>query len=255
MTQRIALIDGDVIVYAASWAAQEEVDFGDSIQIGVDKDKVREVIDEMVCDIEADVQSDRSLVCLSPSKNFRNDLYPEYKANRKKSSKPVGYKVARDHFEANFEMVLRPGLEADDVMGIIATGGSRKYAADEHVICSPDKDMRQVPGLHYNWQRPDEGVFEVTPAAGEWKFWTQVLMGDSTDNIKGLPNVGPKTAEKILFAASESPSDQWWAEVIVPEHEKRGLTEEYALLTARLVKILQAEDYDNKKKEPILWTP
>ena len=257
---RTALIDGDIIVYACAWASEEPIDWGDSTTLEVDHAAVAAHIDERICDIEADVDSDRSLVCLSPGHVFRHDLFPEYKANRKGEGKrkPIGYKAARDYLRATYEVVQRAELEADDVMGIIATGGSRKYAADEYVICSTDKDMAQIPGLHYKWNREEDGVFEISEDEAERKFWTQVLTGDSTDNIAGIPGVGPVKAGHILDDArgmTFSEGHGFWEKVVVPAYEKAGLTEHEALLTARLVRILRAGEYDNRKKEPILWTP
>lgn len=254
---RIALIDGDVIVYAAAWAAEETEDWGDGIQAIVNKDKVAEIIDGLVCDIESDVDSDKSIVCLSDKRTFRDDLFPEYKANRRGEGKrkPLGYQVARNYFRDNFEVMKRDNLEADDVMGVMAT----KRSPHDYVICSVDKDMKQVPGLHYDWKHADEGVFEIDYWEADRMFWCQCLSGDSTDNIQGIPGVGPVKAAKLVDASVVDhngwSNEQGWQDVVLPAYAAAGLTEDDALLTARLVRILQASDYDFKKKEPILWTP
>ena len=79
-------------------------------------------------------------------------------------------------------------------------------------------------------------------------FYTQVLTGDSTDNYPGCPGIGPKKAADILN------KELSWTSV-VNAYLKAGLTEEDALLQARMARILQASDWNSKQQEPILWTP
>lgn len=83
---------------------------------------------------------------------------------------------------------MSDGQEADDEMGI---------AQEEHtIICSIDKDLLMIPGRHYNFVK--EKHTYITPEEGLRNFYRQLLTGDATDNIPGLPRVGPKTAEKLL---------------------------------------------------------
>ena len=77
--------------------------------------------------------------------------------------------------------------------------------AEESTICSPDKDvLKQIEGIHYDYRWAKDGTmgrFVTTSRKDAEKFlWQQVLMGDSTDDIPGLPKVGEKTAIKILDA-------------------------------------------------------
>ena len=67
----------------------------------------------------------------------------------------------------------------------------------EAVISSPDKDvLQQIPGKHYNYQKAE--FVETTEKDAEKFLWKQVLMGDSTDGIPGIPGLGPKTADAII---------------------------------------------------------
>ena len=74
----------------------------------------------------------------------------------------------------------------------------------------------------------------------------QTLTGDSTDGYSGCPSVGDKTARKIL---GDNPT---WGDVI-SAYEKRGLTEQDAMVQARVARILRFKDYDFVKHQPILW--
>ena len=132
-----------------------------------------------------------------------------------------------------------PELEADDAMGIYAT------KLTGNIIVSPDKDMRQIPGKLYNL----EDTTTITPDEGARWHLIQTLAGDQTDGYSGVPGIGVKRAETLFNKEGYS-----WA-TVVKAFEDKGLTEEDALLNARLARILTVEDYDSKQKEPKLWTP
>lgn len=117
----------------------------------------------------------------------------EYKGNRKTPKRSY-----EKHYEdmasvvsciaRNNPILLFPEYEADDILGAIQ---------NEHtVIYSHDKDMNQVPGLHYDIGR--NNVVEVTEEDGYKILCAQMLTGDSADNISGIPGVGPKSIEKIF---------------------------------------------------------
>ena len=80
------------------------------------------------------------------------------------------------------------GQEADDALGIAQT--------EDTIICSIDKDLLMIPGRHYNFVKDE--FQEVTNDSGMRHFYMQCLTGDRSDNIKGIEQIGPKKAEKIL---------------------------------------------------------
>jgi DNA polymerase-1 len=96
--------------------------------------------------------------------------------------------------------------EADDTIGIQAT----KYWKEDikFVVCTLDKDMRQIPGKHYSWEfagtsygkqwvKPEEH-FYVTPMDGMKFFYRQMLIGDTSDNVVGVKGVGKVGAAKHI---------------------------------------------------------
>ena len=130
-------------------------------------------------------------------------------------------------------------LEADDAMGIYAT------QHPGNIIVSPDKDMKQIPGKLYNL----EDTITITPEEGAKWHLIQTLAGDQTDGYSGVPGIGVKRAETLFNKEGYN-----WATVVKAFTDK-GLTEEDALLNARLARILTIEDYDTEQQEPKLWTP
>jgi DNA polymerase-1 len=134
-------------------------------------------------------------------------------------------------------------LEADDSIGIDATN----FPEYETIIVSPDKDMRQIPGVLWNMT---DDVEEITKEQGDDWHLIQSLSGDPTDGYPGCPGIGIKRATDLL---KKNPDNKWAA--ICKAFKERGLSDDDALLNARLAKILQHPDYDYDREEPILWTP
>jgi 5'-3' exonuclease len=83
-------------------------------------------------------------------------------------------------------------LEADDIVGYLAY----KPEFGECIICSPDKDLKQIPGTLYDYKKGEMMI--ITPEAAEDHFKMQMLCGDATDNIKGVPGLGPVKARAKL---------------------------------------------------------
>ncbi len=72
----------------------------------------------------------------------------------------------------------------------------------EKIIVSLDKDMKTIPGFHYNQKHPELGIFEVTPKeADEWHL-IQTLAGDQTDGYAGCPGIGMEKASRLSATGS-----------------------------------------------------
>ena len=150
----------------------------------------------------------------------------------------------------NRRVILFPRLEADDVMGITATDPLHFH---KPIIVSIDKDLRSIPGRFFNLGKPDEGIQEISIEDADYWFMMQTLMGDATDGYPGCPKFGPATAAKALKGVPKTIKDMW--PVVVAAYEKAGFGEDYALLMARMARILRDEDYDFVKQEVNLWVP
>ena len=234
------LIDADFIVYKSCAAAETEVDFGNDVILvtsnfsdayGATKREITKIQNKLGA--FSDI-----ILFFSDSVNFRKKILPEYKGHRNRK-KPCGYKRVIEALKKEYKVIIKPGLEADDTMGIYAT----KYTGN--IIASPDKDMKQIPGQLYNF---DETI-TIDPAEGAKWHLIQTMAGDQTDGYGGVPGIGVKRAEALFKDKGYS-----W-KTVVSAFEEKDLTEEDALVNARLARILTADDYDFKKKTPILWTP
>lgn len=166
---------------------------------------------------------------------------PTYKANRSGMARPIHLGTVRKTMCQRFDHRVVDGLEADDIIGVLAT--REKYA--DAIIVSPDKDLLTVPGRHLSPLK-DDGVIVISEAEANRRWMLQTLMGDTSDGYKGIPRVGPVKAAKLLGTARTLPA-MWRA--VVQAYRDAGLTEDDALMTARVARILRDTDYDKASKE------
>tara|TARA_R100001443_G_scaffold54534_1_gene65951 strand:+ start:821 stop:1552 length:732 start_codon:yes stop_codon:yes gene_type:complete len=242
---RTLLIDADILLYQESMAVEQEFDWGDDYwTLFGDLREAQERVDVWLQDIKELLNADKFVLTLTGRNNWRKDVLPTYKSNRKSKRKPVVYKALKQYLIDTYKTALVDRLEADDLMGLLQTDPSN---SEETVIVSEDKDMMTIPGLLYRPIRPEEGVQTITEEVADRNHLLQSLMGDSTDGYSGCPGIGPKTAEKIL-------KENDWS-LVVAAYEKAGLTEEDALQQARVARILRHGEYDRKKDEVKLWHP
>ena len=234
------LIDADFIVYKACAAAESEVDFGnDVILVTSDFNDAYGATKRELTKLENKFGSFSTMILFfSDSINFRKKILESYKGHRNRK-KPCGYKRVINALKKEYKVIIKPTLEADDTMGIYAT----KYPGN--MIVSPDKDMKQIPGQLYNF---DE-VFTVSKEDGAKWHLIQSLAGDQTDGYSGVPGIGVKRAEALFNEHGYS-----W-KTVVKAFTDKDLTEDDALVNARLAKILTSDDYDFERNRPILWSP
>ncbi|MQB00676.1 MAG: hypothetical protein GEU78_10340 [Actinobacteria bacterium] len=251
MTDKTVLLDGDVLFYKALFAAEEALDIDGELNLSVNMDKATALYHNLVANIMDLIPGGADLiVAISDEKNFRKELYPDYKKNRTSHRKPIGLPALKRFVRDNYTTATKERLEADDTLGILATSD---LIQGRTLIVSTDKDLRQVPGNHFNPDKPEEGVRLVSEAQGVLQHMMQTLMGDSTDCYPGCPGVGIVGALKVLGSDGDVITAAWPRVVLA--YEKKGLTADDALLQARLAKILTSELYDFKNKEHRLWTP
>lgn len=238
------LIDADGFLYRSVAAAEYEADWGDGIFVA--STNVNQAIDmfkSLMETVRRTLGDGEQIMVISGSNNFRYEVDPSYKSNRKGTRKPLGYKALVDWLKETYgdRVVSHDLLEADDYLGILAT----RPGAPESVIVSDDKDMLTIPGKLYRL-----GVMSTIDEQSADRYWMlQTLQGDPADGYKGCPGIGHARAEKAL----SKPGSMW--ENVKKEFAKAGLSEDYALTQARLARILRWSDWDSAAKRPILWTP
>lgn len=282
---RTVLLDGDVYCYQAAAAVERTINWGDGetdddclYTLHSDIDDAKLTLDASIEDLTKLVGADRTIFVLTDSVNWRTDVLPTYKGNRKAVRRPLVLADLRQYARETYEYWQRPMLEGDDILGILAT--NKNAVPGEKVIVTIDKDLKTIPGFHLNSGNPREGIFEVTQEEADRFHILQGIAGDVTDGYTGCPGIGMAKAEEFLddpyklvpepYVVSRGKRkgeegvkwvkhplayDETLWDGIVSLYAKAGYNEEYALQQFRVARILRSSDYDFKKKEPILWTP
>lgn len=243
MTAPQLLIDGDLFLFKSTIAAEFESNpEGDLWFLSTNLEQAKDMWRSQMNAITEALGSTDLVIVLSGRNDFRRELEPSYKGNRK-SRKPLGYGVMKEWLNEEHpgRVVAEDCLEADDYLGILAT----TPGSIPRIIVSDDKDMQTIPGKLYRM-----GTLHEIGLAQADNFWlTQTLTGDAADGYKGCPGVGEVKARVVL----SKPGSAW--ENVRQAFLKAGLTEEDAILQARLARILRFEDWDADLKRPKLFTP
>lgn len=240
------LFDADIIAFKAAAATEQPINWGDGIWTlhGYEQDVIDHAMSYMqgVAD-KLDTQD--VLLFLTGANNWRKDILPSYKANRKNTRKPLLLPFIRQFMVDNLGAIIVDTLEADDLLGIEAT------STDDCIIVSEDKDLKTIPAMVYNPQKDDAPVL-IPEFTAAWNHMFQTLTGDSTDGYSGCPKVGPVAAKKILQDIDQV-EDLWPA--VVAAFKKQNLSEEVALQQAQVARICHASDFDKETGKVIPWTP
>lgn len=184
----IAFIDGDPMLYQAAWGRTFE-----------QAKKHLHVLRDWTL---GDTFATDCCISLGTDYNFRSDFFEFYKKSpgrvNSKSNLPDWMPDLKDYLSKQQDVVQCFGFESDDLLRIWSL--EAEDAGDPFVLCSIDKDLDCIPGLHYTSKTRKS--YTVTREYADKFFWQQCLTGDNVDNIPGIPGVGPVKAVKILEGAS-----------------------------------------------------
>jgi len=247
MSKTTILIDGDILAFESSIVAQENIQWEEELwtvhaDMAVAKNRVIARIEQFKDLLKAD----EVVLALSDRANFRRKLFPDYKSNRRKSVLPIILQPMREWMINELNAQLWANIEADDILSILAT----EYPnwKDKRIIVSIDKDFKGVPGIFYDYNRDE--YHEPTEEEADNFHLIQTLMGDFTDGFSGVKGIGPVAAKSWLDKYGYT-----W-ESVVAMYEKKGQTEQEALINAWMARLLRKKEYNKKQKQITrLWTP
>lgn len=174
----IALIDSDIVSFRAA-ATVPDQEAEDIAILRCDK-TMRDILDA--------TESDQYKSFVTGPGNFRKHINPEYKANRKDKEPPIHLQACREFLINEWNTEVCEGYEADDALGINQTPSS--------IICTIDKDLDMIPGLHFNWVKGE--IYEVSEIEALKFFYKQLLIGDKSDNITGVVGIGKVKASNLI---------------------------------------------------------
>ena len=172
----LALIDGDLLSFRSAVVTENE-----------NEGLANWRTEQTLLDILNHVEATEFLIFIGGGDNFRKQVDPQYKAHRTKP-KPKYLPTIEQFLMEQYGAIRVHGIETDDALGILQQ--------EDSVICSLDKDLLQVPGLHYQWSK--NNWVEVDNTSGIRHFYKQLLIGDRADNITGVQGIGTIKAGKLL---------------------------------------------------------
>lgn len=198
MKQKTAVIDADSMIFIVThckkkWNKDETPvldDLGEQVIEIKSLQDCKDEMDKLVYGMLAKTGATDYVMYLTVGKGFRYTLYPEYKGNRKSGEKPKWFDEVKEYLITNYGACYNMNLEADDLVNIT------KNQVDNSFICAIDKDLLSLEGRHFNYSKFE--WVETSKDDAMYKFWTDMITGQSGDNVKGIPGKGPKYAEKVL---------------------------------------------------------
>lgn len=215
---RTALIDADIAIYRAAVLTEND-DFDQCTRL------MKDIVQSWV---DWSDSTDFILFC-SGSNPYRRKWWSDYKANRKDKPQPKWRsKLFESVLNKDFGFVSTyDNVEADDLIGLSANNNS--------IIVTVDKDLQQIPGLHYNPDR--QKITVVDQDLAEYNMYLQILTGDTTDNYPGLRGIGDRKAAKMLEDAEGI--DRW--RVCLEAYKENGYSNEY-LESMVVCAVIQQQD-------------
>jgi 5'-3' exonuclease len=266
-----ALIDADILRYEIGFACELGwKNIGEPAPWWY----CQEMFDKRIERILRETGAETYQLFLSGKENFRNEIAKTkvYKGTRKEE-KPPHFNNLTAYIKGMENCTVTEGIEADDAMSIEqikAIEKDKRLAPQEYpeetIICSRDKDLRQVPGWHYGWEigaQPSFGPKFIDTLGwidldrtgsspklkgGGYKFFcSQLLTGDIVDNIPGLPKCGAVGAFDILKDVNDIKE---CFEKVCYEYGAKGLDTNYLLEQGRLLWLVRRYNEDGT---PEMW--
>jgi hypothetical protein len=278
------LIDADLLLWECSYAGQvKDEETGELMML--DFDNVKEVFDQRIKEIEDECWANepsvlyftgdeklvktinkekkregRELLAFKP--NFRLGVASSTPYKNRKSTRPLHYYNLRAYALNSYDCKVLVGMEADDGLAM-----DQDVEGLTTIICSRDKDLRQVPGMFYSWECGLQPAFGPTQidvigtldlprpnklvGTGLKFFYAQMIMGDSVDTIPGLRRGGPSLAYKTL-AECETEEELYGATKALYESRMGEDWEDYFKEQAALLWMVRELDEEG---EPVPYCP
>jgi DNA polymerase-1 len=246
------IVDADVEAYYIAHSCSTKIEWDNGVTTESQEDDWEARLRERMAGYMERFEADSMFVALSDKENWRKKVLPSYKENRDISARPELWSKVRDLLELEYNGIVLPTLEGDDIMGLACT--TDHWFTGTRIMISIDKDMRSVPGFLWDPMHPEQRPVLATARRAAYCLAFQSLVGDRVDNYFGLPGVGPAAAVDILEGCMTVPNYQkaLWA-AVVDAYEEEGLEEGDALVQTACARILQADDYDFDNGEVKVW--
>jgi 5'-3' exonuclease len=199
------IFDADSLIYASCFKRKDErLDKDDLFETDVDVafKKFNTGLQGYLDFLKEQVTIDEMVFCNGSKNNFRNQITDTYKANRT-AKRPDILGSLHNLVKFSYDSVYGDGVETDDVVATLWAEEVAKNGIDSVIIMSIDKDYRQFPCWLYDYNYKSRELVKISEAEALNNFYSQMIVGDSADNIKVCKGYGKAYALK-LFKESKS---------------------------------------------------
>lgn len=197
------IFDADSLIYASCFKSKEQrLDKDDLFETDVDVafGKFNDKFQTYLAFLEDKVSIDEVVFCNGSINNFRNNITSTYKANRT-SKRPDILGALHNLVKFSYDSVWGDGVETDDVVATLWAEEVSKNGIDSVIIMSIDKDYKQFPCWFYDYNYKKRELVKITEMEALNNFYSQMIVGDSADNIKVCKGYGKAYALKLFKEA------------------------------------------------------
>ena len=194
------IFDADSLIYASCFKKKEDRESAEDIfetDINVAFDKFNSNFGKLLAFLEDLVPVDEIVFCNGSKNNFRKDISPTYKLNRTQK-RPEILPLLHDMVKLEYNSIYGDGVETDDVVATLWAEEVEKNGIDSVVIMSLDKDYKQFPCWFYDYNYKKRELVKISEQEANENFYSQMIVGDSADNIKVCKGYGKVYAEKLF---------------------------------------------------------
>ena len=224
----VVLVDADSLVWSSCYRQKESPDDDGYHNLEDAKAKFDEVFTSIINRIEDDYIIDKVITFSGAIGNFRKQISSKYKANRVDAAKPPILNEMHEYVKEAYDSISGKGVETDDMVATYWTTLSNTFGRDEVLIVTIDKDYKQLPCLIYDYHYKKQCYYNITESDARDFFYTQMICGDSADNVNYCKGYGPAYCKKAF----------------------KGLVSDYSYM--RVVFKLYKEIYRSKAREKFL---
>lgn len=198
------IFDADSLIYASCFKKKDDREFPEDLfetDVNVAFNKFQVSFERLLDFLEEQVNVNEVVFCNGSKNNFRKDISATYKLNRTQK-RPEILPLLHDMVKLEYNSIYGDGVETDDVVATLWAEEVEKNGIDSVVIMSLDKDYKQFPCWFYDYNYKKRELVKISEQEANENFYSQMIVGDSADNIKVCKGYGKVYAEKLFKDAN-----------------------------------------------------
>ena len=198
------IFDADSLIYASCFKKKDDRESPEDLfetDVNVAFNKFEVSFERLLDFLEEQVNVNEVVFCNGSKNNFRKDISATYKLNRTQK-RPEILPLLHDMVKLEYNSIYGDGVETDDVVATLWAEEVEKNGIDSVIIMSLDKDYKQFPCWFYDYNYKKRELVKISEEEANKNFYSQMIVGDSADNIKVCKGYGKVYAEKLFKDAN-----------------------------------------------------